>query len=129
MANVKLIHTESFVADEDLSENQYHGVTMSDDRKVDLQDADTDVPAGILQNDPENEEEALVLVIGRTPIVAGETIAAGNQIRIDSSGHAMVFGIDTDTTSYCCGFCTIGADVGEMIEAIVNCATPFKGEE
>lgn len=129
MANIKLIYTETFEADEDLDDEQYHGVTMSDDRKVDLQDADTDIPCGILQNDPTDGQEAEVLVIGRTPIVAGETIAAGNQIRIDSNGHAMVFEVDTDTTAYCCGFCTIGADSGEKIEAIVNCITPFRGEE
>jgi len=129
VANIKLIFTETFVADEALTSNQYHGVTMSADRKVDLQDADTDVPAGILQNAPGDEQEASVLVVGRTPIVAGETITAGQQIRIDGSGHAMLFEIDTDVTCYCCGFCTIGATTNEMIEAIINCITPFKGEE
>ncbi len=129
MANIKLTHTETFEASESLATNQYHGVTMSANRKVDLQDADTDVPAGILQNAPGSGEEGLVLVIGRTPIVAGESITAGQQIRIDSSGHAMLFEIDTDVTTYCCGFCTIGAAATEMIEAIVNCVTPFKGEE
>jgi hypothetical protein len=129
MANIKKIFTETFEADEDLSDYQYHGVTMSDDRKVDLQDANTDIPCGILQNTPKDTQEAEVLVVGRTPIVAGETIAAGNRIRIDSNGHAMVFEVDTDTTTYCCGFCTVGAEVGEIIEAIVNCINPFKGEE
>lgn len=129
MANVKRVLTETFVADEDLSSYQYYGVTMSDDRKVDLQDAATDIPAGILLNDPGDEEEAEVLVMGRCPIVAGESITAGQQIRIGADGKAYAFEVDTDTTAYCCGYCTIGAGEDEKIEAVINCATCYRGEE
>lgn len=127
--NVKKVYTESFVASEDLSSYQYYGVTLSGDRTVDLHDADTDIPSGILLNAPESGEEAEVLVIGRTPIVAGETIAAHQLVRIDSNGKAMVFEVDTDVTCYCIGQCTQGADAGEKVEVMVCAITPFRGEE
>lgn len=118
-ANEKTVWTESFVADEDLSDYQYYGVALSDDRKVDLVDADTDKPVGVLLNDPEDEEEALVCVMGRTPVKLGETIAAGAQIRFDSNGKAMNWDPGTDTTAYCCGMCTIGGDENEVGEALI----------
>jgi hypothetical protein len=127
--NIKKVLTESMVASESLATKQYYGVTVSGNRTVDLQDAVTDIPLGILQNDPASGEEAEVLVIGRTPIVAGETITAGQLIRIGADGAAYVFEVDTDTTAYCLGQCTQGGDAGEMIEAIVNGTTPFRGEE
>lgn len=128
--NAKKIHTESWAASEDLSSNQYYGVTMSGDRAVDLQDADTDIPAGILQNKPTSGQTAEVLVAGRTPGVVGEAITAGQQVRIDSNGKFMVFEVDVDVTAYCCGYCVVGADAdGEYGEFIVNCATCFRGEE
>ena len=129
-ANEKPIYTESFIAAEDLSDYQYYGVTLTTtDFNVDLHDADTDIPSGILMNDPESGEEALVCVVGRVPIVAGETIAAHDLVRIDSNGKAMKFEVDVDTTAYCIGQCIKGADSGEKILAMVNAITPFRGEE
>jgi hypothetical protein len=128
--NAKKIHTESWATTEDLSSNQYYGVTMSGDRTVDLQDALTDIPAGILQNKPTSGQVADVLVAGRTPGVAAEAITAGQQVRIDAAGKFAIFAVDTDTTAYCCGYCVVGAGAdGEIGEFIVNCATCFRGEE
>jgi hypothetical protein len=128
--NIKRIHTESWVAGESLASNQYYGVTMSADRTVDLQDAITDIPAGILLNNPTSGQQAEVLVAGRTPGVAAEAITAGQQVRIDAAGKFAVFQVDVDVTTYCCGYCVVGAGAdGEYGEFIVNCATCFRGEE
>ena len=128
--NAKSIHTESWEASESLTGNQYYGVTMSGDRQVDLQDAVTDIPAGILQNKPASGRTAEVMVAGRTPGVAGEAITAGAQVRIGADGKFYVFQVDVDVTTYCCGYCVVGAgDDGQVGEFIVNCATCFRGEE
>ena len=122
--------TLSMEADEDMSSSQYYGVAISDEMSVDLVDADTDIPCGIVLNEPESGEMALVGVIGIFPIVAGEAIPVGSQVRIGSAGTAMVFDIDTDTTSYCIGQCIRAAgDAAEKALVIVNCCNPYKGEE
>lgn len=118
-ANEKSIWTESFVAGEDLSDEQYYGVALSDDREVDLVDADSDKPVGILLNDPESGQEALVCVMGRSPIKLGETIAAGAQIRIGDDGKAYNWEAGTDTSAYVCGMCTLGGDEDEVGEALI----------
>jgi hypothetical protein len=128
-ANIKSVHTESLKAAADLSAYQYHGVKMSANRTVNVISAITDVPVGVLQNDPNAANKgAEVLVQGRTVIVAGETIAAGNLIRFDANGHAAIWAPGTDTTAYVAGQCIKGGDSGEYIEAIINCANPARGD-
>lgn len=118
-ANEKAVWTETYVADEDLSSNQYYGVALSDDRKVDLVDAITDKTVGVLLNTPGNEEEALVCVMGRSPIKLGETVAAGAQIRCGADGKFYNWDPGTDVTTYCCGICDIGGDADEVGEALI----------
>jgi WD40 repeat protein len=122
-ANEKAIWTETFTADEDLSDYQYYGVALSDDRKVDLVDADTDKTVGVLQNDPEDEQEALVCVMGRSPVSLGETVAAGALLRCGSDGQFYNWDPGTDTTAYCCGMCTIGGAEDEVGEALIWAAS------
>lgn len=128
-SNEKAIFTLSLEAGEDLSSSQYLGVTMSDDRKVDAHDATTDIPIGILLNEPESGQQALVMVVGQCPIIAGESITAGKLIRLGANARAYVFDVDTDVTTYAMGQCTKGAASGEKIDAVVNCCTPTRGEE
>ena len=108
--NEKIIWTETYTASEDLSSNQYYGVHLDGDRSVDLQDAVTEKPAGILLNNPESGRAAEVLVVGRCPVVVGEAISAGERIRIGDDGKAYVWDPGTDTTAYCLGECVEGAD-------------------
>ena len=129
MYNEKWVMTESFVASEDLSDYQYHGMVMTTTaRNVERMDAATEQPIGILLNDPESGEMALVGIIGRGVIIAGETIAVGNRVRIDADGHAMVFDVDTDVTTYCIGTCIVGGDSTEKVVVLVT-GNPWKGEE
>ena len=119
MANEKTIFTESFIAGEDLSDYQYHGVKMNGNRTVDVIDATTDMPVGVLTNEPDDGEEASVMIVGRVPIVLGGTIAAGGLVMFDADGHAVAWAV-TDITMYAAGQCTIGGDEGEMGEMIVG---------
>lgn len=127
--SVKSIHTESLEANADLSAYQWHGVKMGANGEVAAMAAITDKPVGILTNDPDADgEEAQVLVVGRCPIVAGETITYDDQIRIDDSGHAMIWAPGTDTTAYVVGRCIRGGDSGEKIVAIVNFSGMARGD-
>ena len=125
--NEKIIYLESYSAGADLSAKQYYGVKMSANRTVVLMAADTDVPAGVLVNDPASGETAAVCVVGRVPVVAGETLAAGNLVRLGSDGKGYVMDAGSDTTCYTAGQCTQGADAGEMAEVVVNCASVARG--
>lgn len=127
--NIKEIWTETYTASEDLSSNQYYGVHLDGDRTVDLQDAITEKPAGILLNKPASGEAAKVLLVGRTPVVIGEAITAGSLIRIGADGKAYNWDPGTDTTTYCAGRCCQGAsNDGEKAECEINCVNPARGD-
>ena len=119
--NIKPVLTESFVSTNDLRLKQYYGVKLSADRTVILPTADTDVCAGILQNKPNAGEMAEVMVIGRTPVIIDEALAAGEQIEVHSGGLIGKHVAGTDTTKYCVGQVVEHAGVsGEVANAIVN---------
>lgn len=128
-ANEKLIWTETYTADEEMTSDQYHGVVMSADRYVDLCDADTDRCVGLLLNAPDDEEAAFVLIVGRAPGVAAETLAYGEKVRIDSSGHVAKFEEETDRDNYCVGTVVEGAASGEMVICNFSFPTAYKGED
>jgi len=119
VANEKTIFTESFIAGEDLRLYQYHGVKMNGNRTVDVIDAATDMPMGILLDEPNDGEEALVMVVGRCPVVIGEAIAAGGLFSFDANGEAEPWDV-TDTTHFCAGQCTIGGAAGIVGEVIIG---------
>ena len=125
----KPILTGSYESTNDLSAKQFYGVKFSANRTIILCTAVTDVPAGILMNKPTAGQDAEVLHMGISKCLAGETLAAGNQIRVHSDGKWMVFAPDTDTTAYGVGVCTQGAAADELAEGMFNFASPDRGEE
>ena len=88
--NSKPVLTESFISTNDLSAKQFYAVKLSANRTVILPTADTDICIGILLNKPNAGEVALVMVIGRTPVVSDEALAYGVNIYIASGGKAKV---------------------------------------
>ncbi len=130
MTKEKTVYTETFVASEDLSSSsQYRAVTLDGNRTIDLLDATTDIPCGILLDEPGDGQEALVGVLGRFPVVFGETVTAGKLIRAGSDARILNFDVDTDVTAYCLGQCTVGGATGEVGEAMINGINPWRGEE
>lgn len=119
MASEKQVYTETFIAGEDLSDYQYHGVKMNGNRTVDVIDADTDVPIGILLNDPDDGEEALVMIVGRSPVVVGEALTAGTLFAFDANGEAEPWAV-TDTDQYPAGKVISGAAAAEKAEVVVG---------
>lgn len=113
-------------AGEDLSAKQYRFVKISSGKAVACSGA-TDVPIGVLQNDPASGEEAAIVVVGGTKIVSSASIAAGIKIGTDANGKADAKVAGTDTTEYTVGQVILGAGAdGEFLTAVVNCAAPAR---
>jgi hypothetical protein len=113
-------------AGEDLSAKQYRFVKISAGKAVACSGA-TDVPIGVLQNDPASGEEAAIVVVGGTKILSSASIAAGIKIGTDGNGKADAKVAGTDTTEYTVGQVILGAGAdGEYLTAVVNCAAPAR---
>jgi len=128
-ANEKSIWTESFIAGADLSAKQYLGMKLSAARTVVTMAADTDIPCGILLNQPKSGQEALVCVMGRSPVKFGGTVTAGMLIRDNGDGTMVEFAPLTDQELFCLGQCSVGGASGEMGEALICAANPNKGDD
>jgi len=128
--NEKLIWTESMKTASslaDYSSKQYYGAKLNDDREIVLPTGDTDVPVGLVLNNPANSKDALLLIVGRAPGVVAEDIDAGELVRIASGGKVALFTPGTDITLFCVGQCVEGADTDEIGVFNFNFATPVKG--
>lgn len=114
------------VAGADLSAKQFYFVKYSGTSVV-LCAAATDVPIGVLQNDPISGAEAAILVVGGTKIVSSASIAAGVKIGTDSAGKADAKVAGTDITEYTVGQVILAATAdGEVLTAVINCASPTR---
>ena len=114
----------TFTAAADLSAKQYHFVVLASATTVNVATAITNAPIGILQNDPESGEQAVVRISGVSKVVADGTLAAGNFIGTSADAHADAISPGTDTTVYMTGQCVEAASAGEtttMILNITNC--------
>lgn len=113
-------------AGEDLSSAQYKFVKISSGKAVACSAA-TDVPIGVLQNDPASGEEAAIVVVGGTKVLSSASISAGVKIGTNNAGKADAKVAGTDTTEYTVGQVILGAGAdGEYLTAVVNCASPAR---
>lgn len=127
MASQNDVQIITATAGEDLSAKQYYLVKLSADDTVKLCAAATDVPIGVLQNEPASGEVAAVATLGKVKIVAGAAIAAGVLIGTASTGKVDAKTPGTDTTEYVIGQVTkASAADGDLLEALINTATPFR---
>lgn len=115
----------TFVAGADLSTKQYTFVKLNSSGEVIAAAAATDIPIGVLQNNPASGAEASVTIVGGTKIVAGAAIGEGGLVGTSSTGKAVALVAGTDTTKYVVGtlLTESGAD-GDIVSAVVNCANP-----
>jgi hypothetical protein len=117
----------SLVAGADLSTKQYTFVKLDSSGQAVAAAAATDIVIGVLQNAPTSGQEAEVLVIGGTKIVAGAAIGESAQIGTGSTGKAVALTAGTDTTKYVVGtLLTESAADGNIVTAVINCATPHR---
>jgi len=89
--------------------------------------ADTDVPFGVLQNNPGNGGAAEVLHHGISKVSADAAITRGAVIGTSADGQAITRAIGTDTTKYVSGVALQTASgVNSLIAAMINCMDPHR---
>jgi len=114
----------TLVAAADLSALQYTFVKLDSAGKA-AAAAATDIPIGVLQNAPTSGQEAEVLIVGGTKIVAGAAISEGALVGTSSTGKAVALVAGTDTTKYVVGtLLTESGASGDVVTAVINCANP-----
>jgi hypothetical protein len=117
----------TLVAGADLSALQYNFVKINSSGLAVACAAATDIPVGVLQNAPISGQEAELLIVGGTKIVAGAAIGEGAQIGTGSTGKAVALAAGTDTTKYVVGtLLTESAADGNIVTAVINCANPHR---
>lgn len=120
-ASQPLKHT--LVAGEDLSAKQYHFVKLSADNTVVACAGVTDVPIGVLQNNPASGQECEVVIVGITKVIADEALTFGNAVGTSADGQAQVVTVGTETTVYLAGRVLAGAGAaGRVATVVINCA-------
>ena len=117
----------SFIAGGDLSAKQYYFVKLSADNTVVVCAGATDLPVGVLQNNPVSGQTAEVCVIGETKISGDADLDAGHLIGTSADGQADRKIAGTDTTEYIVGVVKKGnTAAGGLVTAFVNCASPSR---
>lgn len=114
------IKAGQFTASADLSAKQYHFVKLSGNNTVTVCAAITDVPIGVLQNNPTSGQAAEVCLFGVTKVVADGTLAAGDRIGTSADGQADAIVAGTDTTVTTVGQALNAASAGDTVEIFFN---------
>jgi hypothetical protein len=109
----------------DLRLKQYFAVKETSNG-IELCAAATDVPAGVLQNQPNAGEPAQIMRLGISKFVSGGVIGVGTLIGTDADGKADVKVPGTDTTNYVIGKALEVGASGQIISAAINCITPHR---
>ena len=112
----------TFTAAADLSAKQYHFVVLASATTVNVATAITNAPIGILQNDPESGQQAIVRISGMSKVGADGTLAAANFIGTSADAQADAISPGTDTTVYMMGQCLGAASAGETVSMLLNVA-------
>lgn len=121
MATENAILKETYEAAEDLSNDQFRIVVL-DAGKVRRPNAGTDIPLGVLQNAPESGEAASVMLIGKSKVVFGETVAENEWIKLEYVGAADAGkGMDADVAlDLAIGRCIVGGAEDELGEILLS---------
>lgn len=90
-------------ASADLSAKQHYWVKISGPGTVDVCSAVTDLPCGILQNNPVAGREATVAMFGLSKAVGAAALTAGAIIGTAADGRTAAKVPGTNTTHFVCG--------------------------
>lgn len=89
---------------------------------IEAVNAATDAPIGVLQNNPNTNQEATVAHAGDTKLVAGGVINEGDRIGTDNQGRGVAIVPGTDVTKYLLGTALTPASGADIIfTASVDC--------
>jgi len=105
----------------DLSAKQYHFVKLASATTVNVCTAITDVPIGILQNNPDTAgDQCIVTIFGISKVVADGTLAAGNVIGTSADSQADAITRGTDNSVTILGQAIQAASAGETCTMFLN---------
>ena len=117
----------SLSAGADLSTKQYYFVKLDASGNAVVCAAATDIPVGILQNEPTSGQAAEIVVVGVSKVSSDAGLAIGAQIGTSSDGQADAKTVGTDTTEYVVGrVLTATSNAAEIATVVVNCAAPHR---
>lgn len=118
----------TLVAAADLSALQYTFVKLDSSGNAAAVAATTDKPIGILQNDPTSGQEAEVLVLGGSKLVAGGAVSEGAAIGTSAAGKGSALTLaGTGATHFMLGQAlTEASAANELFTVVVNCIAPAK---
>lgn len=112
---------KTFEADADLSDKQYRLVKMSAANKVNVASSETDAIIGVLQNEPEEGEAAVVRLEGTSKVSSGTPVGVdyGEYVTSDSNGQAMK---TTSSDDNVIGICLSAAStaVDDVVEILIS---------
>lgn len=115
---------KSFVAGEDLSAKQFFFVELNATTgSVELCDAATDIPIGILQNSPESGETADVMIVGITKVSASGALAVGTILSTDAAGQGVAAIATTYPVARVISLPASTAASG-LVTCTINCLNP-----
>ena len=103
-------------ASANLAAKQFYIVKISGVRTVDITAAITDKILGVLQDTPGSGVAANVADRGKTKVIAGGTITAGDKVSTTNAGKAVTITMGTDTTQYLLGTALTSGVDGDLIE-------------
>lgn len=120
----------SYPAGADLSALQFTFVKMNAAGAIVAVAAATDIPIGVLQNQPKSGQFASVVVVGGTKLIASAAISLPALIGTTATGTAVKLTAGTDTTKYILGQAEgapgVAGAAGDVITVFVNCVTPSR---
>ena len=117
----------TLTAGADLSAKQHLFVKLDSNGAVVPCAAITDIPVGVLQNNPASGQAASVLVIGVTKLQSNGSVAIGDVLGTSSDAQADTIAPGTDTTVYAVGRAlTAGTTAGDVFTALIDCARPSR---
>lgn len=108
----------SYVASGDLSAAQFRLMNFTG-TDVYLPVASGSAVLGVLQNHPNNNQEATLVTLGHTRVVVAGSLAAGAVFMTNNTGYATL----ASSGQWCAGFLVTGADSGLVAEGVVS---PFR---
>jgi len=114
----------------DLSALQYTFVKLDSSGKAAAVSATSDTAIGILQNDPTSGQEAEVLVVGGSKLVAGGAVTEGALVGTSAAGKGSALTPSGTAGASIPRFfgvaLTEASAANELFTIVVNCATPAK---
>lgn len=117
----------SLKAAADLSSKQYYFVKLDSNGDAALCSAATDIPLGVLQNEPGNGETAEVLMVGISKVSADAALTIGWLIGTSADGQADRKIPGTDTTEYVVGqVITSTSAAAGLATCSINCMAPHR---